>query len=200
MYNSQNKWSSRKEGQSMITLVLLRKGNRIPMGGVRDRVSSRDWRKGHPETVPPWHPSHILPPNPDTTVDANKCLQTGAWYSYLLRGSASAWQIQRWMLLANHWTEHRVPNGGARERTQGAEGVCSPIGGTTIWTNQYPQSSQGLNHQPKSTHGGTYGSSCICSRGWPCSISLGGEALGLKKLRCPCVGECQTGWLSFIKK
>jgi hypothetical protein len=24
------------------------------------------------------------------------------------------------------------PNGGARERTQGAEGVCSPIGGTTI--------------------------------------------------------------------
>jgi hypothetical protein len=28
--------------------------------------------------------------------------------------------------------EHRVPNGGARERTQGAEGVCSPIGGTTI--------------------------------------------------------------------
>jgi hypothetical protein len=28
--------------------------------------------------------------------------------------------------------EHRVLNEGARERTQGAEGVCSPIGGTTI--------------------------------------------------------------------
>jgi hypothetical protein len=25
-----------------------------------------------------------------------------------------------------------VPNEGARERTQGAEGVCSPSGGTTI--------------------------------------------------------------------
>ena len=49
--------------------------------------------------------------------------------------------------LSHPWTEHRVPNEGARERTQGAEGVCSPIGGTTIWTNQYPQSSQGLNHQ-----------------------------------------------------
>jgi hypothetical protein len=42
------------------------------------------------------------------------------------------------------------PNIGVRERTEGAEGVCSPIGGTTISTNQNPQSSQGLNHQPKS--------------------------------------------------
>jgi hypothetical protein len=28
--------------------------------------------------------------------------------------------------------EHRVPNEGAREKIEGAEGVCSPIGGTTI--------------------------------------------------------------------
>jgi hypothetical protein len=28
--------------------------------------------------------------------------------------------------------DHRAPNGGARESTQGAEGVCNPIGGTTI--------------------------------------------------------------------
>jgi hypothetical protein len=63
---------------------------------------------------------------------------------------------------------HRVPNGGARERTQGAEGVCSPTEGRTILTNQYPQSSQGLNHQPKDTHGGTHDSSHICSRGWLC--------------------------------
>jgi hypothetical protein len=49
--------------------------------------------------------------------------------------------------------------------TMELKGVCSPIGWTTKWTNQYPQSSQGLNHQPKSTHGGTHGSSCICSRG-----------------------------------
>jgi hypothetical protein len=25
---------------------------------------------------------------------------------------------------------------GSRESAQGAEGICSPIGGTTIWTNQ----------------------------------------------------------------
>jgi len=29
-----------------------------------------------------------------------------------------------WMLAANHWTEHRDPNGGVRERTEGAEVVC----------------------------------------------------------------------------
>jgi hypothetical protein len=34
--------------------------------------------------------------------------------------------------------EHRAPNGGATESTQGAEGVCNPIGGTTIRTDQYP--------------------------------------------------------------
>jgi hypothetical protein len=32
--------------------------------------------------------------------------------------------------------EYRVSNEGARESTQGAEGVCSPIGGTTILNNQ----------------------------------------------------------------
>jgi hypothetical protein len=36
------------------------------------------------------------------------------------------------MLTAIHWTEHRVPNEGFRERTQGVEGLASPIGGKTI--------------------------------------------------------------------
>jgi hypothetical protein len=34
--------------------------------------------------------------------------------------------------------DHKAPNGGARESTQGAKGVCNPIGRTTTWTNQYP--------------------------------------------------------------
>jgi hypothetical protein len=59
------------------------------------------------------------------------------------------------MLAANHWDEHRVPYGGIRERTEGAEGVCKPIGRTTLATNQTPQISQGINYQPKSTHGET---------------------------------------------
>jgi hypothetical protein len=42
------------------------------------------------------------------------------------------------MLAANHSTEHRVFNGGVRERTEGTEGVCNPIRTTTISTNQNP--------------------------------------------------------------
>jgi hypothetical protein len=38
--------------------------------------------------------------------------------------------------------DHRATNGGARESTQGAKGICNPIGGTTIWTNQYPPAPQ----------------------------------------------------------
>jgi hypothetical protein len=84
--------------------------------------------------------------------------------------------------------------------TKGAEGVRNPIGRTTISTNQTPRSSQGLNHQPKSTHGGTHGSSCICSRGWLCQASVGEEALGPVKARCPSVGNevegvCWNGWV-----
>jgi len=30
------------------------------------------------------------------------------------------------------------------------------------------QNFQGLNHYPKTIYGLTQGSSCICSRGWPC--------------------------------
>jgi hypothetical protein len=59
-------------------------------------------------------------------------------------------------------------------------------------TNQPdPRSFQGLNHQPKSTHGGTHGSSRICSRGYPYRTSVRWEALGPVKAQCPSVGEYQ---------
>jgi hypothetical protein len=95
----------------------------------------------------------------------------------LLRGPARALQIQRRMLTAYHWTECRVPSKGVTERTEGVEGVCNPIGRTTISTNQIFQNSQGLNHQQRST----YGSSCICSRGCPCQASMEEEVLGPMK-------------------
>ena len=74
-------------------------------------------------------------------------------------------QIQMRMLAANHQTEHWDPNEGAREGTEEAERVCNPMGRTTLSTKQTLQNFQGLKHQPKSTLGETYGSSCICSRG-----------------------------------
>jgi hypothetical protein len=36
------------------------------------------------------------------------------------------------MLTVIYRMEYRAPNGEARESTQGAEGVCNPIGETTI--------------------------------------------------------------------
>jgi hypothetical protein len=36
------------------------------------------------------------------------------------------------MLLAKHWIEQGVPNEGGRKRTEGAEGVCNPIGRAII--------------------------------------------------------------------
>jgi hypothetical protein len=81
-------------------------------------------------------------------------------------------------------------------KTDGSEGVCNPIGRTTISTNQ---SSQGLEHQPRSTRGVIHGSSHICSRGWPCWASIGEEDLGPEKAQWSCVGECdgseaRVGW------
>ena len=81
------------------------------------------------------------------------------------------------MHAVNHLTKNGDPNGGVRGRTEGAEGIHNPIGRKTS-PNQNPQSSQGLNHKPKSIHGGTHGSSYICSRGWSYLASMGGEALG----------------------
>jgi hypothetical protein len=95
------------------------------------------------------------------------------------------------MYAAKHQTECRDPNGGVQARAVGAEWVCNPIGTTTISTNQTLQSSQELNYPPKSTLGGTHGSSCICSRGWPYRASLGGEILGSVEAEFPSVGECK---------
>jgi hypothetical protein len=66
--------------------------------------------------------------------------------------------------------DHRAPNGGARESTQGAKGICNPIGGTTLWTNQYP---------------GALDSSCICIKRWPSRPSLEREAHWTRKLYMP---------------
>jgi hypothetical protein len=86
----------------------------------------------YPETTPPGDSSHNKPPNPDTIEYARKILLKGPGYCCLEWGYASAWQIQKWMLTVIYKMEHMAPNGEVRESTQGAEGVCNPIDGTTI--------------------------------------------------------------------
>jgi hypothetical protein len=70
-------------------------------------------------------------------------------------------QTQKRMLTVSYWTDHRAPNGGTRESTQGAKEIWNPVGGTTWWTNQYP---------------GALVSSCIFIKKWPSRPSLEREA------------------------
>jgi hypothetical protein len=49
---------------------------------------------------------------------------------------------------------------------------------TTISTNQTPQSSQGLNHQPRSH---VPMAPAVYRRRWPCLVSIGEVALGPMK-------------------
>jgi hypothetical protein len=97
------------------------------------------------------------------------------------------------MLIPNHQTEHEDLNGRIRGKTDGAERVCNPLGKTTLSTNQIPLSSQGPNHQSKSTHGGTIASNYLCSRGWPCYVLLRAEAFSLVETRYTKVEKCQDG-------
>jgi hypothetical protein len=59
-----------------------------------------------------------------------KSLLSGTRYR-LLRGFVRAWQMQRWILAANYWTEEVVSSVVVRERTDLAEWVCNP------YTEQY---------------------------------------------------------------
>jgi hypothetical protein len=164
-YNSQTTLNSRRKTNVWIFRSFLEEGTKFSYKELqRQRVEQRlkEWPS---KDCPTWGSIPYTITKPRHFCGCQQVLTDRACYSCHQRGFTSGWQIQRWIQAACHWTEHRVTNEGARERTQGAEVVTSPIGGTTIWTIQYTLSSQRLNHQPKNTHGGTHGSSCICSRG-----------------------------------
>jgi hypothetical protein len=119
----------------MGALVFLRKGDKILMGAIMEtKVWSRDLRKGHPKT---WgsKPFTVTKPRQLSWMPRSACWQEPGIASPE-RLSARAWEIQRQKLAANHWTEHRVPSGEVRERTERAEGVCNHIARTIISTSQ----------------------------------------------------------------
>jgi hypothetical protein len=89
---------------------------------------------------------------------------------------ASAWQIQKWMLIVISRMEHRAPNGGAKESTQEVKGSA------TLYLEQQYE----LLSTPRAPV-----SSYICSRRWPSRPSLGREARGLANFICPSTWEHQ---------
>ena len=81
------------------------------------------------------------------------------------------------MLTVSYWMDHRAPNVGARKSTQGAKGVCNPIGGTTIGTNQYPLELMSLAAYVSEDG--------LVSHYWE------ERPLGLANFICLSIGECQ---------
>ena len=136
---AKHKKIKKKEDQCVDTSFLLRIANKIPMEGVKETKFRAEMKGWTIQRLPHLGIHPIISHQTQTLLhSASKILMKGPWYSCLIWGYASAWQIQKWMLTVIYKMEHRVPNGEARESTQGAEGVCNPIGRTTIWTNQYP--------------------------------------------------------------
>jgi hypothetical protein len=54
------------------------------------------------------------------------------WDNLCWLDEAKKLPVIKWMLTVSYWMDHRVPNEEARESTQGAKGICNPVGGTTI--------------------------------------------------------------------
>jgi hypothetical protein len=74
-----NHMKLKKEDHSVDTFIHLRIREQNTHGrSYRDKVWSRDCRNDHLETDSPGDLSHLQSPNPDSVVDANKCLLTGA--------------------------------------------------------------------------------------------------------------------------
>ena len=84
---------------------------------------------------------------------------------------------QKWMITVSYWMDHTPPNGGARESTQRAKGICNPVGATTLWTNQYP---------------GALDSSCICIKRWPSRLSMERDPLVRQTLYAPVQGNARA--------
>jgi hypothetical protein len=69
----------KKEDQSVATSNLLRRGNKTPMEGVTETKCGVETEEMPIQRLTHLgNPSHIQSPNPDTFVDANKFLLTGA--------------------------------------------------------------------------------------------------------------------------
>jgi hypothetical protein len=178
-----------------------KKGKQNTLGSkYGDKVWNKDWRKDHPEMAPLGDSCQIQSPKTDTIVDAKKCMLTGAWYSCLLRGSARAWQIHRQMLTANHWTEYGVPNGRVREKTKGSKRGFQPHRKNNI--NQpapppHPPELPGTKPLTEDMWRHPWLQLHIY-QGWPCWVSMGGEALGPMKAWYPSVGKCQVGRQEWV--
>ena len=140
------------------------------------------------------HPSQIQSPNPDTTVDANKCLLTEALTvpdKYRIRCSQSTIGLSTGSPMEELEKVPRELKGFATsQEEQQYETMCTPeVIGTKPPTKEYTWRDPWFQ--------------LICSRGWSRQSPMGGEALGPVKALCPIVGESQgkeTGVCGLVSR
>ena len=153
----------------------------LSKGKTGNKKWSRDWRKGHKGTAIPGDPSCLQTLSPDIADRILVWLFLGRFDQQLTNVYLNAWsQPPDWA-----WE----PSGGAGGRNGGAEGDCNPIGRRML-AGQSTHCSQKLDQEPRTVQTGSYGFSCIYSRGWPCLTSMGGEALGHVVTWCHSRGGC----------
>lgn len=79
-YNSQTTWNSRRKTKVCLLWSFFEEGTKYPRKEIqRQCVEQRLKERQSSDSTP------VESPNPDSIVNANNCLLTGAWYSGLLR-------------------------------------------------------------------------------------------------------------------
>jgi len=117
---------------------LLEGRTKYTLEEIQGQLVEQGLKKRSYRDCPTWGYIPYAATNPSLYADDKNCLLTGARHGFLLSGSARSLLKQMRMVAVNHWTEQRNPIGEVREKTEGAEGVCNPIGRTTISTKQTP--------------------------------------------------------------
>jgi hypothetical protein len=177
----------KKEDQNVDASVLFRKVKKILTGGNMETKCGAETERKAIQRLPNLgiHPIYSYQTQTLWWMLGSACWWKPdmAIYQSLINTEAEAWSQP----LDQLW----VPNRGIGEGPEGAEKGSSPMEGATVSTGQTPQSSWGLNYQPKRTHGVTHNAGHICGRGWPCWTLVGGEVLELEGVQCPSVEEYQ---------
>jgi hypothetical protein len=128
----------KNEDQSVDTLVLLRRGSKYSWEEIQRQSLEQKLKERPSSDCPTWGSIPYTVTKPRHYCGCQQVLADRSLICYLLGDSGSAYKYRSGCSQPFIGSEHRVPSGGARERTQGAEGVCSPIEETVIRTNQYP--------------------------------------------------------------
>jgi hypothetical protein len=120
----------KKEDQTVDASVLLRRGTKYPWEEIWRQSVEQRLNKRPSRDCPNWG---SIPYTVAKAGHSCGCLEVLTDSSLIWLSPEKLYQnltdTER-MLAANHWTEHRVPDGGVGEETEGAgRGVLQPHGG-----------------------------------------------------------------------